>query len=113
MQDCAAILGTVEPTVIPHVPLPSSEYATSTQAGSESTQLPAEWYEDLASTTRRGTKFMQKALALRLQGRLSESVVEQTIDKYLQFMRDLADDPWTKMRVPSDLVDLVSVMDLS
>ena len=109
MQDCATILGADEPTVLPHVPLPESEYASSSvQAVSETPQapMPAEWYSNLTISTRRGTKFMQKVLDM---GTLSEAVVEQTTGRYLQFLGDVAADPETEIqiRVPDNLVDLV------
>ena len=78
--------------------------------------MPAAWYEDLVASTRRGTKFMRKVLAL---GELSESTVVKTIERYLRFLRDVSGDDLEDgyqgpavqpASVPGNLVDLVRAL---
>ena len=112
--------------MLPHVPLPASAYSespqpTPAQEALKTDPMPAAWYEDLVASTRRGTKFMRKVLALRYMGELSESTVAKTIERYLRFLRDVSRDDLEDgyhgpavqpARVPGNLVDLVRALSL-
>ena len=100
------MLGCTKPTVVKHVPRPASQY-TDTISGcgpTEGNQIdvaaPLEssdgwfdkWSEGLVETVRRDMNYQQKIVKMQQVGDLTESMVVEQVTKYVQFLRDVAND---------------------